>query len=253
MPTPASLWQTGELARTYLEGVRAAIPAAELQLEIVARIARTWQPAPRRVLDLGCGDGILGRLLLDEYPQAQAWFVDFSEPMLEAARARVGGDSRATLLRADFSSPDWLEVVGPAAPFDVVVSGFAIHHQPDERKRALYAEIFGVLGAGGVFLNLEHVASATPAVTRLFDDYFVDGLARFHQAADPAARELVARSYYARPDKQENILAPLDEQCAWLRQIGFQDVDCFFRVFELALFGGRKAEQVLDQPGIKDI
>jgi hypothetical protein len=40
---------------------------------------------------------------------------------------------------------------------------------------------------------------------------------------------------------KEYILAPVDLQCAWLRLIGFQDVDCFFKVFELALFGGRKA------------
>jgi hypothetical protein len=43
------------------------------------------------------------------------------------------------------------------------------------------------------------------------------------------------------PDKKENILAPGEEQCRWLRLIGFADVDCFLRVFELALFGGRKA------------
>jgi hypothetical protein len=35
-------------------------------------------------------------------------------------------------------------------------------------------------------------------------------------------------------------LALVDVQCGWLREIGFQDVDCFFKVFELALLGGRK-------------
>jgi hypothetical protein len=42
------------------------------------------------------------------------------------------------------------------------------------------------------------------------------------------------------PAKRENILAPVEEQCRWLRLIGFADVDCFLKVFELALFGGRK-------------
>jgi ubiquinone/menaquinone biosynthesis C-methylase UbiE len=212
-----------------------------MQLEILAKIVAEWRPRPRRVLDVGCGDGILGRMLMEAYPEAQACFVDFSEPMLEAARRKVGQDTRATLIRADFGSRQWLEAVAPHAPFDVVVSGFSIHHQPDERKQALYAEIYGLLEAGGVFLNLEHVAPATPAVSALFDSYFIDHLLRFHQAADPAAaRESIAQTYYGRPDKTENILAPLDEQCGWLRQIGFEDVDCFFRAFELALFGGRK-------------
>jgi hypothetical protein len=53
-------------------------------------------------------------------------------------------------------------------------------------------------------------------------------------------RDTVAKDYRKRPDKKENILAPVDEQCEWLRQIGFDDVDCYFKLFELALFGGRK-------------
>jgi len=32
----------------------------------------------------------------------------------------------------------------------------------------------------------------------------------------------------------------VEAQCAWLGEIGFADVDCFFRILELALFGGRK-------------
>ena len=47
-------------------------------------------------------------------------------------------------------------------------------------------------------------------------------------------------SGYYRPDKAANILAPVDEQCRWLREIGYEDVDCYLRILELAVFGGRK-------------
>ena len=40
-----------------------------------------------------------------------------------------------------------------------------------------------------------------------------------------------------RPEaEKENIPAPVETQCQWLRDIGFQEVDCFFKTFELALF-----------------
>ncbi len=84
-----SEWQTEVLATRFLEQVRGAIPSAELQLEILGRIAKAWQPRPALILDLGCGDGLLGRLLLDMFPSARGIFVDFSGPMLQALRAKL--------------------------------------------------------------------------------------------------------------------------------------------------------------------
>jgi SAM-dependent methyltransferase len=242
MTESKSQWQTEELATAFLQGVRSAIPGAELQLEVMGKIVERWVPRPSRILDVGCGDGILGRMLLGAFPTAHVTFSDFSDPMIEAVRAKLANSSRATVLKADFSDPSWLDAVGDKGPFDVVVSGLAIHHQADGRKKALYAEIHDILSPGGVFQNLEHVASATRAGEELFDGLFVDHLLRFHKSMKPGTtRQEIEAAYYNRPDKKENILAPLDVQCEWLRQIGFQDVDCFFKVFELALFGGRKA------------
>lgn len=239
---PTSDWQSGELTRTFLDGVRGAIPGADLQLEVIGKIAQRWAPETGSILDLGCGNGILGRFLLERFPSARGVFVDFSEPMLEAVRATTKDIPRASIVRADFSTPRWIEALPDGPPFGIVVSGFAIHHQPNQRKRELYAEIFEMLAPGGVFLNLDHVASATGAGQDLFEDFFVDRLYEYHGRSDPQTdRETIAEDYYNRPDKKENILAPVGRQCEWLREIGFADVDCFFKVFELALFGGRKA------------
>ena len=56
-------------------------------------------------------------------------------------------------------------------------------------------------------------------------------------------RQQVDEEYYSRPDKAANLLAPVESQCKWLREIGFVDVDCYLKVFELALFGGLKADK----------
>jgi len=48
------------------------------------------------------------------------------------------------------------------APFEVVLSGFSIHHQPDARKRTLCAEIYNLLTPGGLFCNLEHIVPQCP-------------------------------------------------------------------------------------------
>jgi tRNA (cmo5U34)-methyltransferase len=241
MSDTQSKWQTDDLAARFLKNVRGAIPAAGLQLEVIGRIIRSWRPVPICILDIGCGDGVIGRYLMNQFPQTHVIFADFSDPMLDAAKNLLNNSQRARIIKADFSSSIWLNNVSPHQPIDVVVSGFAIHHQPDQRKQELYREVFDLLGQGGVFLNLEHVASPTIDVQRLFDSFFGDHLNCFHQARDPQkSREEIEQAYYNRPDKSENILAPVETQCQWLRQIGFADVDCFFKVFELAIFGGRK-------------
>ena len=158
-----SKWETNELVQTYLEGVRGAIPGASFQLEVLSKIVDMWSPLPSRILDLGCGDGILGRMLLDAHATAHVIFADISDPMLEASKKQIGDNPRATVVKVDFATRDWVDGLEIETPFDVIVSGFAIHHQPHERKKELYAEIYGLLCEGGMFLNLDQVDSATPS------------------------------------------------------------------------------------------
>ena len=238
MTRKSSQWKTESLTKTYLEGVRGAIPAAELQIAVLLKIVSMWCPHPEAVLDLGCGDGVLGRAVWNEYPDSQLWFVDFSDPMIAALKNQLGEGTSARVIEEDFSTPNWLEHL--AGPFTLILSGFAIHHQPDQRKQQLYREIYGLLSEGGVFLNLEHVASTTAEVESIFDDYFIDHLQMLDQLEPNRSMDELEKTYYARSDKEENILTPVEQQCEWLREIGFQDVDCFFKIFELALFGGRK-------------
>jgi len=177
---------------------------------------------------------------METFPNASGLAVDFSPLMLEQAHQRLDRfGQRATTLEADLQSPAWKESL--AGPFNVIVSGFAIHHLPDERKRALYREVYDSLTAGGVFLNSEHVASSTPRGQQMFDDAMTTHLyQRRKEKGEEVTLEQVRRDFLERPDRAANILALVEDQCRWLREIGFRDVDCFWKYFELAIFGGIK-------------
>ena len=244
MAVEVNVWQGAELSKRYLEGVRGAIPLAAEQIEVMLRVIQAGRPQLGRFLDLGCGDGILGRAILARYPEARGIFLDFSEPMLQAAQERCaasGKPGRLEFILKDYGQPDWVEAIQHTAPFDVVVSGFSIHHQPDAKKQELYQEIYHLLTPGGFFLNLEHVSSSTPWLEKVADEMFIDSLYQFHQEnGSHKPREIIAQEFYNRPDKAANILAPVELQCDWLRQLGFIHVDCYLKVFELALFGGMR-------------
>ncbi|MBD2577484.1 class I SAM-dependent methyltransferase [Oscillatoria sp. FACHB-1406] len=237
-----TIWANQEVSRAFLDGVRGAIPLATEQLDILLRVIRATQERVDSFLDLGCGNGILGWTIYREYPTAKGYFLDLSETMIEAAKEKLKGQENARFILKDFGLSSWVESVAEYAPFDVIVSGFSIHHQPDDRKQAIYREIYDLLKPGGLFLNLEHIASRADWGKRAFDDLFVDALYAFHrERGSEKSRQEIDREYYSRGDKDANILAPLELQCDWLREIGFVEVDCFMKLFEIALFGGLRS------------
>jgi SAM-dependent methyltransferase len=144
-------------------------------------------------------------------------------------------------MNLDYGDKAWVDRINSKGPFDAVVSGYSIHHQPDIRKREIYQEIYSLLKPNGWFINIEHVSSASQLNVDLFESHYT--AARYAiEKQNGGTRTLseIEHEYKTRPDKAANILAPVELQCDWLREIGYQDVDCFMRIYELAVFGGRK-------------
>jgi tRNA (cmo5U34)-methyltransferase len=160
-----------------------------------------------RFLDLGTGDGRLLSLIRSRHPNAAAIGVDSSEPMLARAAQQFDGNSDVELQSHDFRLP-----LAGLEGVNAVVSGLAIHHLEDDRKQSLFAEINALLLPGGVFANLDLVATASP---------------RLHQRF----RREIGRT----EDDPADRLADLSEQMGWLRDAGFTEVDCHFKWLELAL------------------
>jgi SAM-dependent methyltransferase len=239
--TDAAVWKESPIVQRFLS-YRAALPLATEQIGVMLALLGT-RPAPvSRFIDLGCGDGILGAAVLGQYPDAHGLLIDFSEPMLIKAREQLADFShQLEFTNIDYGDPAWVQAIRASGPFDAIVSGYSIHHQPDERKQAIYAEIFDLLASGGWFVNVEHVSSAAQTNIDLFEKHYID--ARFaieSQQGGTRSRAELADEYTHRPDKAANILAPVELQCNWLREIGYEEVDCYFRVYELAVFAGRR-------------
>ena len=190
-----SSWKDAEVARRFLDERRRAIPLGDEQVTILLRMARHFVPQPGRVADLGCGDGFLARAVLSEFPTAHALLIDHSEPMLRRAHEAMAPFSgRFEIRHGDLSDPLPPQIGGP---FDLIVSGYAIHHLPTARKRALYEEVFGLLAPGGLFVNAEHVASATPELEAVFDGAYID-----HNVAVTGRETGQGRGGIPRPPRQ---------------------------------------------------
>src|SRR5205823_7640533 len=126
-------------------------------------------------------------------------------------------------------------------PFHAVVSGFAIHHLEDERKRALFREVHEVLGEPGVFLNADHVGSSSRRGEELFESWYVTHLIERERPADREAAEAIRRAFVERPGKAANRLASVANCEQWLGAARFDEIDCYWKFFELAILAAYKS------------
>jgi SAM-dependent methyltransferase len=108
------------------------------------------------VLDVGGGAGAITAAVLEAFPNAKVVLQDYSEPMLARARERVSAHAaRVRYAVSDFKDPGWANQVG--GPFDLIVSGIAIHNLYDLPAIAdCYEAIRSLTKSGGCFLDYDH-------------------------------------------------------------------------------------------------
>jgi tRNA (cmo5U34)-methyltransferase len=204
-----NFWASADHALAYLARADRIPHRAEGE-----RALLEWLPdRVDRFLDLGSGDGRLAALVRTVHPAAHVVALDFSALMLRRLQDRFASDASATVLAHSLDDP-----LPPLGRFDAVVSSFAIHHVSHDRKRALYGEVHELLVPGGIFCNLEHVASPTPSLHLRF---------------------LATLGIRPEDEDASNQLLDVETQLAWMRAIGFEDVDCVWKWMELALLVGR--------------
>jgi len=210
--SPVNLWSNELHAVRYLDRADTIPHRSEGESALLE-----WLPRPlARVLDLGTGDGRWLSIVTAACAPKEAVALDFSETMLERLGRRFVDVPGIRIVAHDLDLP----LPSDVGSFDAIVSSFAIHHLSHRRKRVLYEEVYSHLRSGGVFCNLEHVASPTPALHRKF-------LAMLD----------------VRPEDEDpsNKLLDVQAQLDWLDQIGFIDVDCQWKWRELALLIGTRA------------
>jgi tRNA (cmo5U34)-methyltransferase len=169
-----------------------------------------------RVLDLGAGTGLLSATVAEKFPAARITLVDLSVEMLRVARRRFEGHPG----RFEFRVMDYAREPLPGGPrgFDLVVSALSFHHLTHGDKRVTFEKVHASLASGGRFVNADQVQGQTPKAGWDHHEH------RPHRAPEAGLPEE----------------ATLQEQMAWLREAGFEEVECYYENNRFAVYGGRK-------------
>jgi tRNA (cmo5U34)-methyltransferase len=183
-------------------------------------------------LDLGAGTGLLTSLTLRKFPKAQLMVMDISEKMLEKARERFHGKARVSFMMMDYAASPIPE------KFDLIISAMSIHHLFDSEKKALFQRIYDALTPGGTFIHVELVKGATDYSERFCKNAWFDHLQKSDLTKEQLSVILERMSY--------DRTTPLETQLHWLAEAGFEDVDCYYRYYNFAVYAGRKLRGFLN-------
>ena len=220
-----------EAAPGYDLGCRRLVPDLDGFYGAVVKDLPFGRDEELRVLDLGAGTGLLSATVAEKFPAAKITLVDLSVEMLRLARRRFADEPG----RFEFRVMDYAREPLPGGPrsFDLVVSALSLHHLTHGDKRETFEKVHASLASGGRFVNADRVHAETPEAERDHHEHH-----RRHHASDA---ELAEEGSTAAPLHMKAVEeATLQEQMAWLREAGFEEVECYYENNRFAVHGGRK-------------
>ena len=167
------------------------------------------------ILDLGCGSGENTIELARRSPHGDAWGIDSSAAMIDAANKLLEGVEPEVRARVTFQLADIREFSGEAPPeYSLVFSNAALQWVPGHRE--IFQHIYGALYPGGrVVVQMPKNDQETAQVTIL------------KLASEPPWKEMLASVTVPSravpgPERYNKLLA----------EIGFTEVDCYEHVFQ---------------------
>jgi len=235
-------WQGRERVMHYEQRADLLIPKRREMLATIVRVLPFPSEASLRVMDLGAGTGALAEVVLDRYPRAQVLCIDNSSEMVEAGRAKFAarGEQVQFLVR-DLESALWGNDL--AGPWHAILSSLAINLLTDEAKQQVYKQCWALLEPGGLFVSADRIRGGTPAIDAMYHEFWLEHMVR--QSREVLGKEVdieTVRERQRTADAAAGIkCANLEQNLAWLTEAGFVAVECYFKHWQWAVFGGVRA------------
>jgi SAM-dependent methyltransferase len=221
------------------------------RFEIIVQLIQSTQKSVGRVLDLGCGTGSLMLKILENFPEANVFGIDFDPTLLALAKQRLKPfGERVKLILSDLRDDSWCNSVPNS--MDAIVSATALHWLKPQQLACLYQQTAEVLLRKGIFLNADHVGSDQISIQNIWQENREKMRAEksseqaetwesfweaYSNALGTNASEINMRVTRQWEGGVEEGL-PLAWHFDKLRESGFHSLDCFWRCDCDAIYGG---------------
>jgi tRNA (cmo5U34)-methyltransferase len=234
-----SQWAKAEFAREYRDSADVYVVERRRLIDILKSFYGHFvgNKPDSKVLDLGCGDGIVTYELLKTDNSIKATLIDGSEDMLNKAKERLRDFRNLTFIRASFQ--EILNKNISLQQYDFIASSLAIHHLTMEEKTALFKTIYSHLNTDGCFLNIDVVLAPSDALEQWYLSLWKLWIEERKSSLGIKGSHYddIIKRYKDNTDNKPDTLAL---QLNALQTIGFKDIDCFYKYGIFTVYGGRK-------------
>lgn len=234
-------WTDGSFVDDFLDAVDLKIPQRQRMFELVISYYRHFLSGRKgnAVLDLGCGNGVLTKMLFDIDDDISAVLVDASPDMLRNARKMMAKCEKVSYLNSTFEN--MMSSGQDLGPFDLVISSLAIHHLTLEGKGRLFEFIYRNLRPGGHFVNVDTMLPATPSLEEWYLELWVEWM-RKRCNETQFAEGMALMNGHHQVEAHHACLDTLADQLALLKEAGFVEVDVVFKDGIYTIYCGRRPD-----------
>ena len=216
-------------------------PNRKIMAAIVCEILPFDKSDNIRILDLGVGTGYLSQKIIEAFPNASIIAIDAAEMMIDKAKIRLKGQlGQVKFEIATFQELSNKEI--DLSGIDTVVSAFALHHLLREEKLKLFQYVHSILKTDALFVNCDIFNATDPAIEALFRRLLYKGtqertLDLKHQEK---SLDYIATEYTSKEKRDGDNPMSVSEETQLLNEAGFRMVDCFWKEYREAVYGGTK-------------
>ena len=171
---------------------------------------------PKRILDLGCGNGNVTCKLLQLFPDSNFIILDASQEMINLCKSRFI-TSKIKFVKSYFKDFKFVDDY-----YDMITAGFSLHHCDSEEKKSLFKTIYSSLKKGGIFSFSDLMINKnSPEHSRLLKEWgdFVN------ENFPDNEKWNWLMEHYNEFDKPDDF----NDQIQWLKEAGFTIINLPFK------------------------
>ena len=197
-------------ADNYIELMTKLVPNyMEGQVTIIDSIPFE-KTKPIKVLDLGCGNGILSQILLKKFPNANIVGFDITSEMLDIYKKKLTSyTNKFETIQGDFKVDDF------GSNYDVILSGLTLQHLNSEERQKMYRRVYDSLNDEGIYITRDIIIGENDTNTNDLYNKWIDYM---NQCGEDG------KMWYEK-HRQKDFPETADDLRTWMRETSFKDIE----------------------------